>query len=271
VPNRRHGATKEITMQLMLHCGAKAATREDVLAVPCPEAYTLGSRHKPVSYGDMLTMIDDRIARMGFTVAEEAFGLNSKGQQLFGVMSVDTGIKDERLAFGFRQSLNKTFGLGVCAGHHGLVCDNLSFSGSYFTAVRKNTANAHETFRLMLLDQCDRALDNFNRLRADFKSLASVPADEREGFALLGQMVGDDALKVMEFSAALENWKKDQHKHGRNLWGVYNAATWGAKRSATSVRLKHLLDIHQWWGNEMVRRGVEPVSVTAKTEGLEID
>ena len=130
-------------MQLMLHCGAETATRQDVLAVPCPPAYTLGSRHKPVSYADMLHMIDDRIARMGFTVAEEVFGLNSNGMQMFGVMSIDTGVEAERLAFGFRNSLNKTLGLGVCAGHHGLVCDNLAFSGSYFTAIRKNTANAH--------------------------------------------------------------------------------------------------------------------------------
>ncbi len=258
-------------MQLILHCGAQAATREQVLAVPCPEAYSLGARHRPVSYGAMLEMIDDRIARMGFTVESEAFGLNSKGQQLFGVMSVDTGIKGENLAFGFRNSLNKTLGLGVCAGHHGLVCDNLAFSGAYFTSIRKNTKAAHEAFRMMLLDQCDRGLDNFNRLRADFKALAKVKVDVREGYALLGQMVGDDSLKVMEFSAALENWQSDQHKHGRTLWGVYNAATWGAKRCATNMRLNHLTGIHQWWGGEMARRGIKPVSVGVATPGLEID
>jgi hypothetical protein len=258
-------------MQLILHSGAESATRQEVLAVPCPEAGSLGKRHHPVSYGDMLTMIDHRIAKMGFTVQSESFGLNSKDQQLFGVMSIDTGIKDENLAFGFRNSLNKSLSLGLCAGHHGLVCDNLCFSGSFFTAIRKNTKKAHEQFRIMLLDQCDRALDNFNRLRADFKSMAKVNIDMREGYALLGQMVGDDALKVMEFSAALENWQQDTHKHGRTLWGVYNAATWGAKKCKTNVRLPHLLGIHQWWGGEMVRRGIEPVSVLPVTEGLEID
>jgi hypothetical protein len=121
--------------KLYLHCGAMSATREDLAAVETPIATRTW---EPIPHITIVETLLAEAERINFKVTNSAFGLSKSKQQMFGVLDFDTGTNAYNYAVGFRNSHDKSWAAGICAGHRVFVCDNLAFNGDYVEK-RKHT------------------------------------------------------------------------------------------------------------------------------------
>jgi hypothetical protein len=217
---------------LILHCGGESVTRSIVEAVPVPAAT---SSYNPVAYGDAIALMHDEARRgLGMAIRSESYGLNKAGDQMFALLTLDTGNAEHGLSIGLRQSYNKTLALGVAIGAQVFVCDNLAFSGSAFKVVRKNTVNVWPDFRGLLRAQIAEALPSYRALESGFDVMRETPCSIERGYAVLGVMCGRELLTPNQASVAFEDWRTPRHAEfaDRNVWGLYNAVTEGLKKGA---------------------------------------
>lgn len=133
-----------MTGQLYLHCGAFSATLEDLQAVETPQST---KTWEPIPHYGIVETLLDEADTVGLKVKRQNFGLSKSGKQMFGVLDFESGTDDYSYSIGFRNSHDKTWAAGVCAGHRIFVCDNLALNGDYVQK-RKHT-NGHGFLRTL--------------------------------------------------------------------------------------------------------------------------
>src|SRR5947208_2493603 len=100
---------------LILHCGAKAATREQIAAVATP-ART--ATWVPIPHARLLAGVQECLGRAGLSIVSEAHALTKDGLRYFGLMQVENGkaADDFSLVVGVRNSHDQTFPAGLVVG-----------------------------------------------------------------------------------------------------------------------------------------------------------
>lgn len=225
---------------MLLHCGSETVSRAMVEAVPVP-AHTRS--WKPVRYADAIALVHDVAERkIKLPIESETYGLNKAGDQMFGLVTLDTGNEEQGLSIGFRGSYNKSLANGIAIGSQVFVCDNLCFSGNAFKVVRRNTTNVWRDFRDLVEAQVGQSLGYYDDVIADTKKLKEIECSDRRGYSFLGVMLGEGLLTPTQATVAFGDWKTPRHEAfaGRTLWGLYNAVTEGLKKGAPA----RILDRH---------------------------
>src|SRR5438552_1563011 len=121
---------------LMLHCGATRLSRDELALVPTPPATATWF---PVPHVSVLDTAVARLTEAGYRVRSTDLGITKDGHRFFGTLDLDTTlVSGVSLAVGVRNSTDKTFPLGFCAGNKTFVCDNLSFRSELLVR-RKHT------------------------------------------------------------------------------------------------------------------------------------
>src|SRR4051794_1718053 len=115
-----------MSANLCLHAGARKATLEDVHAIPCPDAT---ATWQPVAHSRVLEHVRGTLETAGYAVTREQLALNRQGQQFFAVLDLarPVGGDGAALAIGVRNSIDKSFPMGMVGGARVFVCDNLAF------------------------------------------------------------------------------------------------------------------------------------------------
>ena len=232
--------------KLIMHAGGEETTRSIVEAVPVPEST---ASYKPVPYAAAIELMHYEAKRpLGLDVRAEQYGLNKAGDQMFALLTLDTGNAEHGLSIGLRQSYNKTLALGVAIGAQVFVCDNLAFSGSEFKVVRKNTVNVYEDFRALLRTQIAGALPSYRSLESGFDAMRETSITLERGYAVLGVMVGRELLTPNQASVAFGDWRTPRHAEfgDRNVWGLYNAVTEGLKKGGAGRVLDRHASAHDF-------------------------
>src|SRR3954447_1368600 len=99
---------------LVLHRGATTVSAEALgkFQAPSPEG-----RWYPLAHGRVLGAVSDSLREAGYDIAREQLGVMRDGSQFFGTLDLKSPISDGiTLAVGIRNSVDKTFPLGFCAG-----------------------------------------------------------------------------------------------------------------------------------------------------------
>lgn len=236
-------------MSMILHCGSSQATRAQVEAIPVP-VHT--DSWRPVPYADTIGYMHELAERvLGLPVRSERYGLNKEGNQMFGLISLDTGDTEKGLCFGLRGSYNKSLANAGVAGAQVLVCDNLCLSGDAFKVVRRNTKNVWEDFKTMIRLQMDKSLEHYANMGKSIQAMKDRPCNERRGYAFLGVAQGEGVLTPTQATVAFKDWKTPRHEEfaDRNVWGLYNCVTEGLKKGQPGTILDRHTRAHDWFEN----------------------
>lgn len=234
-------------MTLMMHSGGEVVSRSMVEAVPVP-ART--SSWNPVAYGDAIQLMHTEARRtLGMEVRSEQYGLNKAGDQMFALLTLDTGSQEHGLSIGLRQSYNKSLALGVAVGSQVFVCDNLCFRGDSFKVVRKNTTNVWPDFRDLLRAQVDASLGHYRAIEGDFSRMKEIAVTVDRGYAMLGVMQGRGLLTPTQATVAFGDWREPRHAEfgERNVWGLYNAVTEGLKKGPAAESITRHAEAHDFF------------------------
>ena len=109
---------------LLLHCGARAAEREQVIDVPTPRAT---DTWMPIPHIELVRQVEQTLKFNQLVVGTQAHSLSHDNARYFGLMEIQRSDSDEDYCWvlGLRNSHDKTFPAGITAGAQVFVCDNL--------------------------------------------------------------------------------------------------------------------------------------------------
>jgi hypothetical protein len=110
-----------VSSNLMLHCGGKLVTLDELRAfkAPPPEG-----RWCPVAHGNVRDRVVETLRAAGYQIRKEQLAVAREGKRFFGVLDLTTPIAEGEvtLAVGIRNSVDKSFPLGFCAGSRVFIC-----------------------------------------------------------------------------------------------------------------------------------------------------
>jgi hypothetical protein len=194
-------------------------------------------------------MVEDRIERSGWDTINTRYGLAQDNQQLFALFTIDVGDDDSSLGIGLRQSYNKTLAIGTVAGANVFICDNLMFTGDALHVVRKNTTNVYYDFRELLKVAFAGAFDAYKQVTADAERWKQHEVTQREGYRLLGDMLGTHKLTSTQANVAFHDWDHARYDafESRDLNSLYQCVTEGLKSGAPGNLMERHVTAHEYF------------------------
>ncbi len=211
---------------LILHCGAHAASREQVNAVVTPPRT---GTWVPVPHGVILDEVQNVLQSNGLEVVTEAHGLTRDGLRYFGLLQVANGhaSDDWGLVVGVRNSHDKSFPAALALGASVFVCDNLSFCGEIKLA-RKHTVYIQRDLPSLV----NRAVGMLSGLRASqehrFLTYQQTELANAQAHDLAIRAVDAQVLPVTKIPELLREWREPRHpefREHRTAWRLFNAFT----------------------------------------------
>jgi len=235
-------------MSLMLHCGAMAATRDEVLSVRKPRRT---QTWHPVGYKVLLRLTFETLEERGWSITGEHYGLNKGGGQLFGLLALQNGSAGDTVgaALGLRASVDKSLANALAGGTRVFVCDNLAFSGDSVQVLRKNTTGVMRDLGDLIRRVVFRLGDSHERMASDLARMRRKRMSQRRGYELLGAALGEKVLTTTQMRLAMQDWREPRHPEfkARNLYSLYNCVTEGLKAGSPGGRLERQTRAHRFF------------------------
>lgn len=232
---------------LILHCGGQLKSRDEVFSVQLPETT---ASYVPLPNESLIERLEKHLVVEGITVTEERLALSPNGQRMFGLLAVSMpGIAetDYRMVIGVRNSYDKSCSAGICIGASVIVCDNLSFRGSFATLARKHTANLLRDLSWIITKTVGILPTMFTEQAACFQRYKETQVSDMQAHDLLIQMLDRKAINVTHVPHVLQEWREPSHsafeENERSVWRLFNAVTETVKgdlwRLPARTRLSH--------------------------------
>jgi hypothetical protein len=209
---------------LTLHCGANAATLEQVNDVPLPEAT---DSFQPIRHIELYQTVKREFEGVGLTVAEEAHALYRDGSRYFSVLKLTNGAHaDFSLAAGIRNTHDMSFAAALTFGTYVFVCDNLAFSGEILIA-RKHTRFIERDLPGLV----NRAVGLFAEKRGQVTKRIEIYQETELTDLVMHDLairaLDSRVVPVTKLPAVIAAWRKPPHEEfaPRTLWSGFNAFT----------------------------------------------
>lgn len=243
-------SAKLATSALVLHRGARVVSLEELQKhkAPPPEG-----RWHPIAHARVLSVVTQALTDSGYRIERQQLALQKDALQFFGTLDLSTPVAEGvALAVGIRNSINKTFPLGFCAGNRVFVCDNLAFRSELLVR-RKHTTNGERNF-VRAIAEAVTGLESFREqetLRVE--RLGQMELGEDQADALILRAFERAVIGSRELPRVLREWRSPSHDDfkPRTAWSLLNAFTTALQDRARSqpqgfavqtMRLNALLD-----------------------------
>ena len=185
--------------------------------------------YQPVAHDYVVNRTKESLVKSGFIIQDEIHSLARDDKHYFGLFSVDHPNReatDRGCVVGVRNSHDKTFPAGLCAGDAPFVCDNLIFTNTIKLA-RRHTCNILNDLDFMI----NRALGKLfgfwhgqdSRIEAyKNRSIGNVYAND-----LIIKAAQSGALPKSKIIDVVNQWESSDHPEfwDRNVNSLYNAFT----------------------------------------------
>ena len=234
--------------KLTLHCGAELVELESLKSIELPEETRT---YKPVPHYDLVmnTMNsgDIFLKPQGYNLESTNFGLGRKGNHMFFTLNYGREGARNGLTIGGRNSYDKTTSIGLAAGMHVFVCDNLMFSGDQITYLRKHTGNVMDDMEIMLMRIMKSADSEWLRMTEVSENMETELLSNGEAYRWMGLLYGKGILTPRQLPIVKDNWLNPEHDDfkERNMWSFYNACTEALKTSPPNQILNRHIKLHK--------------------------
>jgi hypothetical protein len=217
---------------LCLHKGSHVVSRGELLEVPAPPATATWF---PICHGDVLVTVEQLLFNAGFTVEREQLSLGQKNNRFFGILDLKSPVAPGvTLAVGVRNSIDKTFPLGFCAGSRVFVCDNLAFR-SELLVVRKHTVNGGKRFHEAIAQGIQRLPQFVETEAATIDTMRHAPIHPEMADSLILRSYEQGIISHRYLAEVLKAWRfRSPDFEEETLWSLFNAFTLALKPKAQS-------------------------------------
>jgi hypothetical protein len=203
----------------------------------------------------VLDVVRCTLQEVGYEVRGEYLGLSREGARFFGTLDLGTNVaQGVTLAVGIRNSVDKSFPLGFCAGNRVLVCDNLAFRSELLVR-RKHTVNGERNF-VNAIASAVSALNQFREAEGErIKRFRETSLREEQADALILRAYERGIVGARELPKVLREWRNPPFEEfrPRTAWSLLNAFTGALRERALvqparfavqTMRLNGLLDLN---------------------------
>ncbi|MBX9580247.1 MAG: hypothetical protein K2X87_08055 [Gemmataceae bacterium] len=235
---------------LVLHRGARQVTAEELAGVKPPPP---DGRWHPLAHARVLDVVTRTLREAGYAVRRSQLGLTPDGHRFFGTLDLESELaRGVTLAVGVRNSTDKTFPLGFCAGSRVFCCDNLAFRAELLVR-KKHTLNGERNFVAAIAGSVT-SLKSFRDAEADrIRRYAETPLSAELADALILRAYERGIVGARDLSRVLSEWRTPAHDEfrPRTAWSLVNAFTAAlrdrakarpAEFAAQTIRLNGMLD-----------------------------
>ncbi len=240
-----------VAANLVLHRGARTVTAEEIREHKAPEP---SGRWYPIAHARVLDVVRSTLQEIGYEIRNERLGLSREGARFFGTLDLGTPIATGvTLAVGIRNSVDKSFPLGFCAGNRVFVCDNLAFRSELLVR-RKHTVNGERNF-VKAIASAVAALNQFRETEWDrIRRFRETRLQDDQADALILRAYERGIVGARELPKVLHEWRNPPFDEfqPRTAWSLMNAFTGAIRKRAVlqpaqfavqTMRLNGLLDL----------------------------
>lgn len=210
--------------KLLLHCGARQVPRHELALVPTPPSTATWF---PVAHTAVVEAVEQSLSNAGFVVKAADYGLSRNDARMFATMNLESElVPGVSLAIGVRNSTDKSFPLGFCAGSRTIVCDNLAFRSDLLVK-RKHTRHGHVRFREAIAAAVV-TLDQFRQHEAKrIQAFQFTDITDERAESLMLQSFEKGIVSHRVLPKVIKEWRKPTYEDftGKNLWSLLNAFT----------------------------------------------
>jgi hypothetical protein len=233
-----------MSANLMLHCGAREVSREQLALVPCPPAE---GRWRPVPHLTVLDYAEKALTDAGYGVEKVHLGLSRDDARFFGTLTLKSPLASGvSLAVGLRSSTDKSISLQWACGSRVFVCDNLAFRSEKVIA-RKHTTNGVLRYQEAI---CRAVAELPSYQEEESRRIAAMKnrllPDENALAFLLRAYQDEGILSPRTLPIALKEWRTPSFEEfsDRTSWSLFNAVTFAlGDRARTSPQMHAALTI----------------------------
>ncbi len=213
-----------MTATLCLHRGGRLVEFDELARVPAPAP---AGRWFPLSHGAVLTKVRETLKEAGYTVRREQLGLSQDNARFFGVLDLTAALAHQvTLSVGVRNSTDKTFPIGFCAGSRVFCCDNLAFRSELL--VRKKHTRYGEMRFAQAIGEAVVKLQTFKEDEAQrIRSMAATAVREEAADSLVLRAWEKGIVPTPSLPRVVREWREPRFEdfRPRTLWSLFNAFT----------------------------------------------
>lgn len=235
---------------LILHRGATPVTPEELATYQAPPPQ---GRWFPLSHGRVLSVVSETLGEAGYEIEKQQLGVLRDGSRFFGTLDLRSPIADGvALAVGIRNSVDKSFPLGFCAGSRVFVCDNLAFRSELLVR-RKHTIHGERDF-VRRIAEAIGTLGSFQEQEAlRIERMRAFDLDDDRADALILRGYERGIVGARDLPRVLQQWRNPSFEEfrPRTAWALLNAFTVAMRErskrqpeayAVQTMRLQALLD-----------------------------
>lgn len=244
-------------MSMILHCGGRKATWEEVGDVKLPDKT---SSYVPVPHTDFIRLVHDRARvelRDGCNGMETDYALNKDGNQLFFKTTFpDIRANGSCLSIGGRNSYDKSMSVGFALGFHVFICDNMAFTSDFVHFVRQHTGKVWDDIEMAVMRNMARADEAMRSHGTHIQNLKNTEMDQDEGYRMIGLAQGQQLLSPTQSSIAFRSWRKPKFEdfEARTAWSLHNSFTEAGKKFSPAKIMNKLVSLDDLIQRELLTK-----------------
>lgn len=254
---------------LVLHCGGKQVTREQVIGVTTPAPT---KTHFPIAHIRLIENVESALASLNMRVVEQAHALSGEGQRYFGLLQVANCQKtgdDYTYVLGLRNAHDMSYAAAMVVGAQVFVCDNLSFNGE-IRIDRKHTVHIERDLPILTARAVGQLSSRWTTMNERIERYKTTEIGDKDAHDFVIRALDLGACTTLQIPKILKEWRQPSHPEfaqGNTAWRLFNAFTEIAKGSGLENLSRRTINLH---GMMDAQVGFAPVSVEQKiAEGVE--
>ena len=195
--------------------------------------------YQPIAHHELVNRTKNFLGQNGFTIQDEVHSLARNNNHYFGLFSVEHPNReatDRGTVVGIRNSHDKTFPAGLCAGDAPFVCDNLIFTNTIKLA-RRHTRNILNDLNFTINRALGKLFGFWHGQDARIDAYQNYSIGNVLAHDLIIKAVRAGALPKSKVLDVADQWESSDHPefHGRNVNSLYNAFTEVYKGNLTQL------------------------------------
>ena len=207
-------------------CSTKESSFNEVKAVATPQAT---ESWQPISHAFLVDRVQNQMQDNGWEIVDTYHSLHRFGQRYFGLFHVkNTGVdSDERgTIVGLRNSHDKCFPAGLCAGDAPFVCDNLVFHNEIVLA-RRHTKNIMTDLPQVIARTIGKLTGMWHSQDERIEAYKNFEVTDSQANDLIIRAYQSGAISKAKIADVVEQWQTPEHPEfkDRNMNSLYNGFT----------------------------------------------
>lgn len=158
---------------------------------------------------------------------------------------------------GVRSTYDKSARVGLASGAAVQVCSNLCIFGDDMVILRKHTPNALRDLDVLAERMKLKAKTRFDTILKFCDDTKETPVTPDQGKMIIGAALGNGILTHGMYKESMDHWINPpflEFEAEQNLWGVYNALTFGAHKAPINQKLSVNAAVSEYINNVMSKK-----------------